>query len=409
MKKFILAIIFACFCTGVFAVYISPPPSTSTSTSTSGTGDVIGPATNTTEYIPQWNGANSKTLKNGLPASALGKSLLNASSAAAANTALGLKKLATMNAITNAEITTGNFTGITGVGTLTTFLTVSNNSRIMGGLRVGAATGVAPASGNVKVKGTVQVSGNIDSLTGFSYYKAPGDTQPEVSLKGTVSTTFGGLAFGPGGSTAPDVDLFRSGANVLKTNDSMLIISGLGVGISNTVAGSIRCSKSLGVSENLSVTGTQRFVGQTSFDLSSYGEYVVTYNLSLTTVALTAAYVTMNAPMIAGTDIALKNVTQSGGVFTVGVAGQYEIRFFGNLDKETDTDDIEGGISINGADPVVSCEFRMDGILSGYNPVQSVKTRTLSVGDKVCIKLKNVTASRYVIPRSCTFSVRKHY
>jgi hypothetical protein len=31
-----------------------------------GTGDVIGPATNTDNYIPQWNGANSKTLKDGL-------------------------------------------------------------------------------------------------------------------------------------------------------------------------------------------------------------------------------------------------------------------------------------------------------------------------------------------------------
>lgn len=32
-------------------------------------GDVIGPATNTADYIPQWNGADSKTLKNGIPTS----------------------------------------------------------------------------------------------------------------------------------------------------------------------------------------------------------------------------------------------------------------------------------------------------------------------------------------------------
>jgi hypothetical protein len=32
----------------------------------SGGGDVLGPATNSADYIPQWNGANSKTLKNGL-------------------------------------------------------------------------------------------------------------------------------------------------------------------------------------------------------------------------------------------------------------------------------------------------------------------------------------------------------
>jgi hypothetical protein len=31
-----------------------------------GSGDVLGPATNTDNYLPQWNGANSKTLKNGV-------------------------------------------------------------------------------------------------------------------------------------------------------------------------------------------------------------------------------------------------------------------------------------------------------------------------------------------------------
>jgi len=33
-------------------------------------GDVSGPATNTDNYVPQWNGANSKLLKNGYPVSA---------------------------------------------------------------------------------------------------------------------------------------------------------------------------------------------------------------------------------------------------------------------------------------------------------------------------------------------------
>lgn len=35
----------------------------------SGGGDVLGPVTNTDNYIPQWNGANSKTLKDGLAVS----------------------------------------------------------------------------------------------------------------------------------------------------------------------------------------------------------------------------------------------------------------------------------------------------------------------------------------------------
>jgi len=36
----------------------------------SGSGDVLGPASNHTNYLPQWNGANSKTLKDGYPVSA---------------------------------------------------------------------------------------------------------------------------------------------------------------------------------------------------------------------------------------------------------------------------------------------------------------------------------------------------
>jgi hypothetical protein len=43
------------------------------------TGDVVGPATNTANYIPQWNGANSKTLKDGLPISANGATIINQS------------------------------------------------------------------------------------------------------------------------------------------------------------------------------------------------------------------------------------------------------------------------------------------------------------------------------------------
>lgn len=38
----------------------------------SGTGNVIGPATNTDNFVPQWDGANSKTLKNGLATSSGG-------------------------------------------------------------------------------------------------------------------------------------------------------------------------------------------------------------------------------------------------------------------------------------------------------------------------------------------------
>ena len=52
-----------------------------------GTGDVIGPATNSDSYIPQWNGANSKTLKAGISLSSLLQSANNLSDVASAATA----------------------------------------------------------------------------------------------------------------------------------------------------------------------------------------------------------------------------------------------------------------------------------------------------------------------------------
>ncbi len=51
-----------------------------------GTGDVVGPATNSDNYIPQWNGVNSKTLKNGLPVSTFLQTANNLSDVANAGT-----------------------------------------------------------------------------------------------------------------------------------------------------------------------------------------------------------------------------------------------------------------------------------------------------------------------------------
>ena len=56
----------------------------------SGGGDVSGPATNTDEYIPQWNGADSKTLKNGFAKSTLALSGANTDITSILNAALYL-------------------------------------------------------------------------------------------------------------------------------------------------------------------------------------------------------------------------------------------------------------------------------------------------------------------------------
>jgi hypothetical protein len=55
--------------TGVIVSVIDDPANNATIvnfTTGSGSGDVSGPATNNADYLPQWNGANSKLLKNGL-------------------------------------------------------------------------------------------------------------------------------------------------------------------------------------------------------------------------------------------------------------------------------------------------------------------------------------------------------
>jgi len=75
-----------------------------------GSGDVIGPATNTANYIPQWDGANSKTLKDGL---GLDTDLSSVSAnddtvpSAKATKAMGDLKLAIASKATQAEVATG--------------------------------------------------------------------------------------------------------------------------------------------------------------------------------------------------------------------------------------------------------------------------------------------------------------
>ena len=77
-----------------------------------GTGDVVGPASNTDNYVPQWNGADSKVLKNGYPVSATaaastivvsdGSSKIDTWVSDASDTVKGKVELAT-----SAETTTG--------------------------------------------------------------------------------------------------------------------------------------------------------------------------------------------------------------------------------------------------------------------------------------------------------------
>lgn len=68
-----------------------------------GDGDVVGPASNTDEYVPQWSGADSKTLEDGFPITAAGKAILDDTDAAAQRTTLGLGSIATYDIWTGTQ------------------------------------------------------------------------------------------------------------------------------------------------------------------------------------------------------------------------------------------------------------------------------------------------------------------
>jgi len=75
----------------------------------SGSGDVLGPATNTDNNIPRWNGANTKTLKDGIAPSTLGIALLGSSSKTAHGVILGngTSDLAVTAAMTDGQLLVG--------------------------------------------------------------------------------------------------------------------------------------------------------------------------------------------------------------------------------------------------------------------------------------------------------------
>lgn len=126
----------------------------------SGTGDVIGPATNTADYIPQWNGSNSKTLKDGLAvaatatANAIAQRNASGEVIAANTVATGKTPLATdgsaaslTNFPTLNQSTTGNAATATALATARTIFGVSFDGSANIGTRSGNTTEMATVSG----------------------------------------------------------------------------------------------------------------------------------------------------------------------------------------------------------------------------------------------------------------------
>ncbi|KKN91747.1 hypothetical protein LCGC14_0214150 [marine sediment metagenome] len=89
---------------------------------------------------------------------------------------------------------------------------------------VTTASGFTTTSGNAP--GFVAYRANIPN-NGYSFFSSyiGTDANPIFRIMG-----WGGLEWGPGGATAPDTNLFRSTANVLRTNDSLIVDGNVGIG-----------------------------------------------------------------------------------------------------------------------------------------------------------------------------------
>ena len=152
---------------------------TLTCSAPSGSGDVLGPATNSADYVPQWNGADSKTLKNGLVA-------------ASANTASAL-----VQRDASGNFTAGTITAALAGNATTATALAANPSACSAGQYV---TDIA-ANGTLTC-GTPSYSGGLP--TGYfnaASYGATGDgsTDDTTALQNAITAADGGTLLIPSG------------------------------------------------------------------------------------------------------------------------------------------------------------------------------------------------------------------
>ena len=152
----------------------------------SGSGDVLGPATNTDLNIPQWNGANSKTLKNGVGLDTDGTLAANSDS-----------KIATQKAVktyADTKVAPGANSSITSLSGLSTPLSVAQ-----GGTGVATTTVYAPLFGGTTTtgalqSGTVGTAGQILTSNGagaLPTFQAPGASSVGRLLSTSIFTASG--------------------------------------------------------------------------------------------------------------------------------------------------------------------------------------------------------------------------
>ena len=171
-----------------------------------GSGDVIGPATNTDSYIPQWDGANSKTLKNGLAVPTGG-----------------------LAGLTSPSFTTPNL-GTPSAGTLT------NCSGLpVSGITASTSTALGVGSielGHASDTTIARVSAGVASIEGKN-----------IALNGTGETlTTGTIELG----AASDTTIARASAGVVSIEGNNILTSATGLALSGgTMTGDIQLGETL--------------------------------------------------------------------------------------------------------------------------------------------------------------------
>lgn len=200
-------------------------------------GDVVGPVSNTADYIPQWDGANSKTLKDGvaIPAGGLaGITALNDKAPIASPTFTG-----TVNGITAAMVgapsgsgtSSGTNTGDQPIATGSTLDTGTNNTDI--------ATAKALKDSHNVPSVAPGTSGNVLTSDGTDWTSAaPSTSSGSYLVQAFTSQTSVSVAHNFGSYPAVQV-IDDTGAVIIPLTITNTSVNGLTVTFSGATTGNI--------------------------------------------------------------------------------------------------------------------------------------------------------------------------
>ena len=199
-------------------------------TGSGGVGDVLGPATNTADYLPQWNGTDSKTLKNGVAIPAGGLAGL---------TALGGKEDALIfTSPLNRATNTISMKGLTGFGSANQALRTNATADGLEWFTLGGGTGTVTS---VSVTTANGVSGSVATdTTTPAITLSLGDITPSKVNALTLAAATNGFTIS-GGTTSKTLTVPLD-ASVSGTNTGDQTLASLGAQAALNGTGFVKAS-----------------------------------------------------------------------------------------------------------------------------------------------------------------------